>query len=383
MTGPGTATDLVMGGGVWALGKSGGQLALPPLFNLAPGSGEPVDFNQAAWLDIDGDGAADLVTAGAGGAPTAFGLKSGPNGRVLTFPFSYPAQIVGAGIGIEAVDLNGDGYPDLIVTAAGSVTDTYLSLGSASGVKAPVALQWPAGAYVSAIGQFGGDSTLDFMVLGYTQGTGAALQFYILNQELAVTATQTATLATVSTFPNYVYAVDFDGDGLSDLILGYVNPISAELWKNQGNYTFSKVLTLSPQTQAYSGEWDYFALFAGNFYGNGRQDLWFTELPNGAASLYENLGGGALGPVSDTLVLQAPFAVDLKGNGVLDMVDSNAIYMGPFTPGPRVTLDVAVSIAGPLANFDDSGVLAYPVLHSIQDYRGYAGFLRPGPTPLP
>jgi hypothetical protein len=65
------------------------------------------------------------------------------------------------------------------------------------------------------------------------------------------------------------------------------------------------------------------------------------------------------------------------------MVDTNAIYMGPFTPGPRVTLDVAVSIAGPLANFDNSGVLAYPVLHSIQDYRGYAGFLRPGPTPLP
>jgi hypothetical protein len=384
--------DLVLGGGSWAQGKAGGQLALPPLFALQTGSASPVYLTGAAWVDVDGDGARDLVGSSfSGGALLAYSFNgSGPNAKRLTLPFDYRTQTLNGSLSAQAFDLDRDGTDELVVissgqspTSTGYLVDMHLSAVTAQGLQKPVTLRWPAGAFASAIAQFGGDQNLDVATLRYVQGTGAVIDFFVLGAHQAVTATPSFTMATVTRYPESITAVDYDQDGLADLLVNFTAPISVEVWRNLGNYTFQKALTLSPQTKAHTGDWYFFDVFAGNFSGTGRTDLWFYDLPDSAASLYQNLGGGALAAPADGLTLAGPWAADLNGDGVLDLVDSGKVYLGPFTPGPRATVSANLQIYGPESDLAKDGTKVLPVLRSAYGYTGYAGFVRRGPTPLP
>ncbi|MGW6011468.1 FG-GAP repeat domain-containing protein [Streptomyces sp. NPDC055210] len=159
--------------------------------------------DQPVCGDFNGDGAADLVVHASDGRLSylrgPFTRKGAPKaaGAPLDSPGNAPAP--------PALDVDGDGYDDLLVrTAEGSGTSaSSLVMGGPTGpVGTAVAL--PKGVDV-AFGQFGRGKGLD-AAIGTLRAT--ALRYEVpgtLRAELAVAGT-------------VLDAGDFDGDGVSELV---------------------------------------------------------------------------------------------------------------------------------------------------------------------
>lgn len=88
-------------------------------FDAYPGFNGPV---SVALADLDGDGAAEVVTgAGAGGSPHVKVFDGATGNEVRSF-FAYPTSFTG-GVNVATGDVTGDGHPDIVTgTGAGGGT---------------------------------------------------------------------------------------------------------------------------------------------------------------------------------------------------------------------------------------------------------------------
>jgi hypothetical protein len=249
--------DLPAGPVYWRVrSRRGEDRAASAIWQLWVGpKSAPIDTSYGSVLDVNLDGFADIVAAAAtarnGGRVYLFrGSRSGPVVDAPTVLDSRDGLVASFGVAVaSAGDVNGDGFPDLIVGSPDAsdaegrkfVGHAYLFFGSAAGLVTdwPQELDGHDGSYsrfgsaVAGVGDVNGDGYADAVVgvpfapVGGDSEVGRAYLFFGGPNGLDATAPKPLDLpdpqqsAYGSRFGCAVAgAGDVNGDGYSDFLVG-------------------------------------------------------------------------------------------------------------------------------------------------------------------
>jgi uncharacterized delta-60 repeat protein len=192
---------------------------------------------RATLADVNGDGVLDRIIVSGPGAPVTLSVRSGVDNSVLVAPFAvFESSFTGGGF-VAAADLNGDGKAEIIVTpdqGGGPVVAVYSgsklatgSTGDAAQIVRFFGIADPnfRGGARPAIGDINGDGTPDLIVsAGFLGGPRIA----VFNGKDIVAANPNPGrlvndfFAFENTVRNgvFVAAGDINGDGFADLVFG-------------------------------------------------------------------------------------------------------------------------------------------------------------------
>ncbi|MFD9910775.1 FG-GAP repeat domain-containing protein [Streptomyces sp. NPDC059063] len=176
--------------------------------------------DQPVCGDFDGDGARDLVLHASGAHLTflrgPFTRKGAPRGAGK--PITAPGNDLAAG---PAVDVNRDGYDDLVVRESAGTAESSLVLGGPKGPTRTGVL-FPTGTGI-AFGRFGGAGAgVDAVVPG---ARGVALRYDVTGVG--------ARRGSLDVKGAVVATGDLDGDGLSELVVSG-GGVGGEVWVYRG-----------------------------------------------------------------------------------------------------------------------------------------------------
>jgi hypothetical protein len=350
LNGDGRADMLLSnGGGIYtALANADGTFQTPA---LVPGL--PIDClpSLADAGNIDGSGHTSLVVAYPGDAFCG-GSGSNPSGVIVLINdghANFTASLFGVGSALyqaRLVDLNGDGYPDLVASDVSAYTNNV---------------------YVVP-----------------NLGTAAASAGSIFNASGISTVLYNYAVADI-------LAGDYNGDGKQDLALatsgqidvaGNNSPIQGTegvlLLPNAGNFTFGQSELVAQGTSASWAEWS-------DVNQDGIPDLVLTAAssepfdttPSFGLTILPGLGAGAFGPpVNEVLPITNPylFVGDFNQDGAPDAAVSGgytgslflnrggdtlalAVSTASTTPGGAITLTATLKTT--LSDFAPSGSVAF------------------------
>ena len=214
-----------------------------------------------------------------------------------------------------AVDLNGDGYPDL-VTANGSDNNISILINDGSGgFTDSGSISVGAGPYSVSGADFDGDGGIDLAVANHASSNVSVLR--------------NAGAATFDPAQEYdaggvqwsVAAADFDGDGHIDLAVGMDSASQITLLRNNGDGTFSPLATVGATGMAVRG------VVAADLSGDGHPDLAFVNSADSTVSVDLNDGTGYFGGPLSLTVGSDPRAItvaDFNEDGYLDLAVAGA-----------------------------------------------------------
>ena len=196
--------------------------------------------------DLDGDGFADLAVAapcapfaGSCGAGKVHLYRGGPNGLSAMTPppdltVTAPGGATSFAVSLAGVDLDGDGYSDLVV---GSPPNVYVYRGGPALLAMPVAPAWTLsgaaqfGAVVANGGDIDGDGVGDVVMStnnvidgaggAYVYGGGAANGFSVGGTPMGLAIPAPSAAGAMGGFGYSIDgAHDVNGDGYSDIVVG-------------------------------------------------------------------------------------------------------------------------------------------------------------------
>ena len=323
----------------------------------------------AAVVDTDHDGDLDLYLVQGGSSGDRLYRNDTEPGEPFRFTdvtedAGLPAlpQVPGyQGMGVAVGDVDGDGDPDLYVTAHGPDRllvnrgdGTFQDRTEASGLDLPT---WSTAA---TFFDADGDGDLDLFVAGYVKAsvddpqrcfseTGhpdycGPLAYPAESDRLFLNrgdgtfedTTTRAGLDAVEPAPALgVVAVDLTGDGLPDLYVAN-DQTPNHFWVNRGEGIFEEQAILAGCAVSGEGQPEAgMGVDAADLDGDGDLDLILTHLDGETDTVYENLGGGlftdstaktGLGPPGLAFTSFGVRAVDLDLDGHVDLpVVSGAI----------------------------------------------------------
>jgi len=219
------------------------------------------------------------------------------------------------GMGVAVGDINNDGWPDLYLTNLGS-NQMYLNKGDGTfvDVTGKTGTDDPRWSTSAAFFDYDRDGWLDLMVVNYAD-------FSVANSPTCYAATSAKDYCTPrvfhapgnrlfhnkgdGTFEDVtkaagldkefghglgVVTADFDGDGWIDIYVANDGDPN-QLWINQKDGTFKNEALLAGAALNRNGQAEAgMGIDAGDFDGNGTEDIFVTHLMDETNTLYMNLG---------------------------------------------------------------------------------------------
>jgi hypothetical protein len=322
------------------LGNGDGTFGYESIYSL-PGPTESIvvdDFNHDGKLDV----AALLVGVG-GNPPPEIALLTGDGTGMLSSPvLSYNSGYVSAAWNIASGDVNGDGFPDLLITGPGYSDNSFIFLNQGDGTFKQGQKVVANGLYTAVLdgrlADVNGDGCLDAVVadawspvliaLGDCSGNFTTPTFLMMGDSNAA-----------------VRVMDVNGDGIPDIVtsslpaldgalLGQVagNTLSVALGTGKGN--FSPPRNYVGTSQAYS-------IGIADFNGDGKPEFVTANNDSDTVTVYQNDGTGDFGfpqgvyaGVTGQGVDDAPFSspsfLDINNDGKTDVFLLDEGYSGEY-----------------------------------------------------
>jgi hypothetical protein len=263
--------------------------------------------------DFNNDGKGDLVVSYGSGVVTVL-FQNGSDPSQWT---RVPVEVGSSSVFTRGGDFDGDGYDDLLVADAASSAYFVRSRGDGT-FDTPKSISEARGARWVATGDWNRDGRLDFATSNLSTNTLTTF----LNEpapnglpKFRLTQDPTSGRA------HALEALDFDGDGKLDLVLG-MGSVGISLYRGDGSGAF----TIVPSNVGELSCAQYLAV--GDFNGDGKDDLAPTCGDDGTAYVGISDGAGNF-----TRTLSAPFAGGAEASAAAD-----------FTPDGRD--DLALVSAG-------------------------------------
>lgn len=235
-----------------------GDGTFQPKVDYSSGSSDTRSFVVA---DLNGDGKPDIAVVGNISRAVSVLLNNGDG----TFAAAVNYNVGNRLVGIAAADLNGDGLTDLVVT--GFSSDLVSVLINQGGGKFSThvdytspQLSFPIG---PVIADFNGDGKPDVAV---ANTTGSTVSVFMNNGDGTLAAPVAYTLGGTTPKPVSGIAIDVNGDGKPDMVVGDNTNSLADVFINNGDGTFA-----APVTYTLGGQtWQ---VTAGDVNGDGKVDL--------------------------------------------------------------------------------------------------------------
>jgi hypothetical protein len=244
-------------------------------------------------------------------------------------------------------DFNGDGKLDITVSTGGNAVQILLGNGDGT-FQAPVSVTAaPSGTLIEdvAVGDFNGDgiadlvvSYLDNNVSNYQYGTSVVLGNG--NGTFRAPVTSLVTSGTILTVAA-TFVADVNGDGVADLVRATASGILVELGNGDGTFRLQFTYTTPVNNSYFSGHDPVNSLTLGDFQKNGKLDIVASVDPYYLVILPGN-GDGTFGAASlmntvDAASIDSVVAADFNGDGNLDVA---VYYDSAHPPQPQ---DIATS----------------------------------------
>ncbi len=290
-----------------------------------------VDHTDGA---LGGDQDLDLIVANKGSKSVSVLLNDGNGGfgSMALFKTAASPGLVHVG------DFNGDGLADIVALSKASATFSVL-LNTGGGVAGTAS--FGAATFVHASKK--GATATDFVVGNFDGDGGGHLDLAVVlpkTNSLAVLTgdgaghfTQSPTTYNLGTHPTVLAIADFNNDGIPDIAVSHKVSQDVTVLLGRGNVGGD---LFKPQITTTFAFGDVDALVAGDFNGDGNEDLAFAAASGSTMQIALGMGSGLFQPAIRFPIHTAPSAFgpvqitsiaagDFNGDGATDVVVSNRI----------------------------------------------------------
>jgi hypothetical protein len=284
-----------------------------------------------AAADVNGDGKLDLIVTNSMDNTVSVLINTTPNGSAtasfapqLVYPVGNYAESV------AVADINGDGLPDLVVANYTDYTISVLlntTVGSTASFADQQVFFVMGGPFAVRAMDLNGDGALDVVVTEYDTNAVSVLLNTTPAGSSTVSFAAQQDFAT-GTLPNSLFITDLNGDGLPDIAVA-----------NEGDATVSVLLNTSSGGTVSFADQQTFAvgntperIMAGDLDGDGLPDLVVANYSDNTVSVLIN--GTATGSSTASFATQRTFAVgaqpisvtlgDENGDGKRDIEVANS-----------------------------------------------------------